>query len=214
MDINRLKERINRSEGLKRTVHRMLISPRKTAPRLWVKIVLNPFFSSRGRGSVVKWSARLNVTPINRFVLGRRSVVENRCVIDNAVGDVIIGSDSRIGIANTVIGPVRVGEKVITAQNVVLSGLNHNYMDIERPIREQGVTTKPIVIEDDVWIGAGSVITAGVTIGRHSIVAAGSVVTKSLPPYSVCAGVPARIIKYFDSESKEWRSPDKSLNHS
>lgn len=209
MNISELKKRVNRDPKLKRTVHRMLISPRKTTPRLWVKLFVNPFFSKRGKGSVVKLSARLNVTPINRFVLGRRSVVENRCVIDNGVGDVIVGADSRIGIANTIIGPIKIGDKVITAQNVVLSGLNHNYLDADTPIREQGVTAKPIVIEDDVWIGAGAVITAGVTIGRHSIVAAGSVVTKPIPSYSVFAGVPAKMIKYYDHASGQWRSPDK-----
>lgn len=209
MNINKIKEALKRDEKTKRFVLRMLISPRRTAPRLWVKVFLNPFFSKRGRGSAVKLSARLNVTPINRFSLGRGSVIENRTIVDNAVGDVAIGSSTRIGIGNTVIGPVSVGDNVITAQNVVLSGLNHNYRDPDVPIRRQGVTTSPIVIEDDVWIGANSTVTAGVTIGRHSVVAGGSVVVKSVPPYSVCAGVPARVIKYYDFTSGEWKCPEK-----
>jgi acetyltransferase-like isoleucine patch superfamily enzyme len=57
------------------------------------------------------------------------------------------------------------------------------------------VSTKPVVISDDVWIGANATITPGVTIGRHSVVAAGSVVTHDVPPYTIVAGVPARIIK-------------------
>jgi acetyltransferase-like isoleucine patch superfamily enzyme len=62
-------------------------------------------------------------------------------------------------------------------------------------MKEQGVTQKGIVIEDDCWIAANSIILDGVTIGRGSVVAAGAVVSKSVPPYSVVAGVPARIIK-------------------
>lgn len=204
MNVNRLKEKINRNEKLKWFIHRSMLSRRKTEPRLWVKWFVNPFFSKRGRGSVVKRGARLNVTPINPFVLGAGSVIERYTVVDNAVGAVVIGCDTRIGLGNTVIGPVRVGDHVITAQHVVLSGLNHNYEDVGRTIREQGVSTRPIVIEDDVWIGANSTVTAGVTIGRHSIVAAGSVVAKDIPPFSVCAGVPARMIKYYDPERKAW----------
>jgi acetyltransferase-like isoleucine patch superfamily enzyme len=59
----------------------------------------------------------------------------------------------------------------------------------------QGVTRDPIVIEDDCWIASHSIVLAGVTIGRGSIVAAGSVVTKSVPPYSIVAGSPARVIR-------------------
>lgn len=209
MDASKLKEKVNSNEKLKKIVHRSLISPRRTAPRLWVKLFVNPFFSKRGKGSIVKWNAKLNVSPINPFVLGARSIIENNTVVDNGVGAVVIGKNTRIGLGNTVIGPVKVGDNVITAQNVVMSGLNHNYEDINRPIREQGVSMKPIVIEDEVWVGANSTVTAGVTIGRHSVIAAGSVVVKDVPPYSVCAGVPARVIKRYDAESKTWVSVKK-----
>ncbi|MEG3048473.1 MAG: DapH/DapD/GlmU-related protein, partial [Mucinivorans sp.] len=92
----------------------------------------------------------------------------------------------------------------------VLSGLNHNYQDPLRMIREQGITTSPITIEDDVWIGANSSVMSGVHIGRHCVVAGGSVVVSDVPEYSVCAGVPARVIKSYDFELKEWvASPKK-----
>jgi acetyltransferase-like isoleucine patch superfamily enzyme len=93
---------------------------------------------------------------------------------------------------------------VILAQNIVVSGLNHSYEDISLPPRLQKVSTKPIRIEDNVWIGANAVITAGVTIGKHSVVGAGSVVTKDVPGYCVAVGNPARIIKKYDFERKEW----------
>ena len=62
-------------------------------------------------------------------------------------------------------------------------------------MKEQGVTRQFVVIEDDCWIASHSVILAGVTVGRGSIVAAGSVVTTDVPPYSIVAGVPARVIR-------------------
>lgn len=66
------------------------------------------------------------------------------------------------------------------------------------------LTKNLILIEDDVWIGSNSIIVAGVTIHSHTVVAAGSVVTKSLPPYSVVAGNPAKVIKQYQFESNEW----------
>jgi acetyltransferase-like isoleucine patch superfamily enzyme len=82
--------------------------------------------------------------------------------------------------------------------------LNHNYSDITRRIDEQSVSTSEIHIESDVWIGSNSIVVAGVRIGTHSVVAGGSVVTKDVPPYSVVAGNPAKILKRFDFESGMW----------
>jgi len=102
------------------------------------------------------------------------------------------------------IGPVSVGNDVILAQNIVVSGLNHGYEDVSMPIRMQKVSTKDIVIEDEVWIGANSVIVAGVTIGKHAVVAGGSVVTKSVAAYTIVAGNPAKAIKRYNVDLKEW----------
>jgi acetyltransferase-like isoleucine patch superfamily enzyme len=60
------------------------------------------------------------------------------------------------------------------------------------------------VIEDECWIAANTVITAGVTIGKHSVIAAGAVVTKNIPPYSIAVGNPAKVIKKYDFDKKEW----------
>ena len=67
----------------------------------------------------------------------------------------------------------------------------------------QGVSVAPIIIEDNAWIAANSIITAGVTIGKHAIVAGGSVVTKNVPPYTIVAGNPAKAIKRYQSESQK-----------
>jgi acetyltransferase-like isoleucine patch superfamily enzyme len=78
---------------------------------------------------------------------------------------------------------------------VSLYAENHVFDDPSIPMKEQGVRRSFIKIEDDCWIAANSIILAGVTIGKGSVVAAGSVVTHDVPPYSVVAGSPARIIK-------------------
>jgi len=148
--------------------------------------------------------ARLDVVPFNRFDLGANSTIEDFCIINNGVGDVIIGNNTLIGIGNVIIGPLTIGNNVILAQNIVVSGLNHEYKDPLVPIRFQHVTTAAITIADDCWIAANAVITAGVTIGKHCIIGAGAVVTKDIPPFSVAAGNPARVVKRYDESLKEW----------
>ncbi len=201
-----IKEKLSAYPGLKRAIHRFIMHPVKTRPNWWIRI-FSFLYLKRGRHSVIYRSVRCDLPPFNLFSIGAYSVVEDYTCLNNAVGELTIGDYSRVGLGNTVIGPVHIGNHVNTAQNVVVSGLNHNYQDPERRIDEQGVSTSLITIEDDVWIGANSTVLAGVTIGRHSIVAAGSVVTRSVPPYSVCAGAPAKVVKQYDFEQKAWVKP-------
>ena len=116
----------------------------------------------------------------------------------------MIGCNTRVGIGNTIIGPVTISDNVNIGQNVTISGLNHNYEDPNKTISEQGVSTMPIKIENNVWIGANSVVLPGVQIGNHSVIGAGSIITKDIPPYSVAVGNPARIVKRYDMDLKEW----------
>lgn len=92
-------------------------------------------------------------------------------------------------------GEIRIGNDVRIASHVMMIGANHRFDDLDKPIAKQGVERRSIIIEDDVWIAGRVNIVAGVTVGRGSVVAAGAVVTKDVPPYSVVAGVPARVIK-------------------
>lgn len=199
-----LTEKIKANKKLKRFVHWMLIPPYQARPRRWVNWFVNPFYHKKGKGSVIRRSVRMDVVPFNRFELGEYSTIEDFSTINNGVGGVIIGRETRIGMGNVIIGPVTIGNSVIFAQNIVLSGLNHSYENIEVPISNQKETTSPIIIEDECWVGANAVITAGVTLGKHSVVAAGAVVTKNIPPYCVAVGNPARVIKKYDFERKEW----------
>lgn len=199
-----LKEKINANPRLKKLVHWMLIPSGEARPRLWVRLFYNPLVHKRGKGAKVRWSVRLDVLPFNRFDMGKNATIEGKSTINNGVGDVIMGDHSLIGLNNVVIGPVSIGTRSIIAQNVVISGLNHTYEDPTISVDEQGVTVKPIIIDEDCWIGANCVITAGVHIGKHCIVAAGSIVTKSVPPYCVIGGNPAKIIKQYNFDTKEW----------
>jgi acetyltransferase-like isoleucine patch superfamily enzyme len=78
---------------------------------------------------------------------------------------------------------------------------NHTFARRDLPIRAQPTEERPIVIEDDVWLGASAIVLSGVTVGQGSVVAAGAVVTHSLPPYSVARGVPAQIVGMRGEES-------------
>jgi len=199
-----LKENIKNNPALKKIVHRMLIPKGEATPRLWVKLLVNPFLHKRGKGSKIRYRTRIDVLPFNRFEMGEGSTIEDFCTINNGVGDVLIGDNTLIGMSNVIIGPVTIGNDVILAQNIVVSALNHEYRDVTLPIHAQKILTAPIVIEDDCWIAANAVITAGVTIGKHSVVAANAVVTKNIPPYSVAVGNPAKVIKQYDFELKDW----------
>ena len=70
---------------------------------------------------------------------------------------------------------------------------------------KQGFTPpRAVIIEDDVWIGANSVILAGVSIGKHSVIAAGSIIVQNVPAYTVVAGNPGKIIKQYDFSLQQW----------
>jgi len=110
---------------------------------------------------------------------------------------ITIGKNCFIGEFNVIRGQggVHIGNDVYTGPMVQIVAVNHVHRDPERPIREQGITAQGIVIEDDVWIGAGATVVDGVTIGRGSVIGAGAVVTSDIPPYSIAVGIPARPVK-------------------
>ncbi|OFY09138.1 MAG: acetyltransferase [Bacteroidetes bacterium GWE2_42_24] len=199
-------QNIKSNPKLKRFVLLAMIPKNQARPRLWVKLFLNPFFHQKGKRSRICRNSRIDVLPFNNFCLGEDSTIEDFCTINNGVGDVLIGDRTRIGMSNVLIGPVTIGNDVIFAQNIVLSGLNHSYQDITIPIHKQGVSRQEITVEDEVWIGANCVVVAGVTIGKHSVIAAGSVVTKDVPPYSVVVGNPGRVIKQYSFDSNKWEN--------
>lgn len=112
-----------------------------------------------------------------------------------------LGKFNRIGCDNNII----IEDDVLCAPNVHISDRNHGYEDIYTPINLQPITTKgAIVIGAETWLGFGCQIMSGVKIGKHCIIAAGSVVTKNVPDYSVVGGNPAKILRYYNEETKQW----------
>ncbi len=107
-----------------------------------------------------------------------------------------VGDRSDIGMDALVIGPVHIGADVMMGPRCVLLASSHDTRRVDVPMNTQGFRDdRPIVIEDDVWIGAGCIILPGRRIGTGSIVGAGSVVVSDVPPWTVVAGNPARVVK-------------------
>lgn len=116
-----------------------------------------------------------------------------------------IGNDSLIGEYSVIRGQggVTIGNRVYTSPMSQIIAVNHVFSDPNRPFVEQGISAKGIIIEDDVWIGSAAVITDGVRIGRGAVIAAGAVVNQDVPPHTVVAGVPAKIVREIDGTLKD-----------
>ena len=194
MNHEEVRVKFKSNPRLKRMVDWLIMNQVETRPRWFIRL-LAPLYQHRGRHAIIHHSVRMDTPPYRKFWLGDYSVVESFACINNAVGDVIIGNHTRIGLHNTIIGPVTIGSHVNLAQGITITALNHNFDDSEKRIDQQGISTKEVVLEDDIWVGANAVILPGVTIGTHAVVAAGAIVTKDVPPHSLVAGVPAKVIR-------------------
>ena len=194
MDNESVRAKLKDNPKLKKLIDWVIMNQVETRPRWFVRL-LAPLYQHRGKHTVIHHSVRMDTPPYRKFSIGNYSVVESFACINNAVGDVEIGDYTRIGLHNTIIGPVKIGSHVNLAQGITVTALNHNFSDAGKRIDEQGVRTNPVTIEDDVWIGTNAVILPGIIIGTHSVIAAGAVVTKDVPPHSLVAGVPAKVIK-------------------
>ena len=194
MNNEAIREMFKKNPKWKNFIDWIIMNQVETRPRWFIRI-LSPLYQHRGKHSVIHSSVRMDTPPYRKFSLGDYSVIESFACINNAVGDVIIGNYTRIGLHNTIIGPVTIGHHVNLAQGITVTALNHKFENPDIRIDEQGVSTKPVVIGNDIWVGANAIILPGVTIGDHSVIAAGAIVTKDVPPHSLVAGVPAKIIK-------------------
>ena len=151
--------------------------------RIYGKIlmcILRPLFKSHGKNFIFE--------PRGSFYTFRTISVGD---------DVYIGPFARLVSSESTI---TIGNKVMFGPDVIIMGGDHNMSQIgifSRDVHEKlPENDLPIIIEDDVWVGARAIILKGVTIGRGAIVAAGSVVTKNVPPYSIVAGVPAKVARW------------------
>ncbi|RYY58703.1 MAG: acyltransferase, partial [Chitinophagaceae bacterium] len=174
--------------------------------RLWIRLLVNRFYHKRGKGSVIRSNSRIDVFPWNRFEIGELTTIESFVVINNGSGHVLMGDRVRVGIGSVVLGPVTMGNGSGIGQHVFVAGFSHGYEDGEKNSSVQPLVIKHTIIEDEAHIGSNSVVLPGITIGRRSQVGAGSVVTRDIPPFSIAVGNPARVIKKYDHELKQWVS--------
>ncbi len=136
-----------------------------------------------------------------RIIIGEQCSIALGALIQ---GNVRIGDECSVQAYGNIVGYgdpdctegiITIGNKVRIASHCVMVAANHRFTDPEQTIHGQGIDPAPITIEDDVWLGARVNVLAGVTIGQGSVIGAGSVVTKDIPPYSIAAGVPCKVIK-------------------
>lgn len=171
---------------------------------------------ARKSGIKISLGIGIDMTGCNNIQVGNNISIMRLCSLHARDGRLEMGNNIRIN-SNTCIGAsdggkIIIGDNVLIAQNVVLRASDHGHSSIDIPIIQQGHTGGEIIIEDDVWIGANSVITRNVTIGSHSIIGAGSIVTKDVEPYSIVGGSPARLIsKRFDTHTVLIKNVEPSL---
>lgn len=159
---------------------------------------------SVGRDFIVEDYAEVNcmtyrgIIAGDRVTIGKHAIIRPTNIYGSTIGEGLkIGNNSSIGPYSYIgcSGYIEIGDNVMMSPRVSIYAENHLFDHPDLTIKEQGVKREFVKIEDDCWIAANTVILAGVTIGRGSVIAAGSVVTKDIPPYSVVGGVPAKVIK-------------------
>ena len=192
-------EKIKQNPRLRRLALWLLTPSKRPRPRWWLRL-LRPLLHPAGKGSKICSHARADIFPWHRFVLERDAQIEDFAVVNNGAGDVRIGEGSR----SVVVGPVDIGRYVFLGQHVSVQGLIHGYEDVTQDPNLQPLMLRPVKVGDYTHLGTNSTIMAGVTIGERCQIGAGSVVTKDIPPYTVAVGNPARAVKRYDFEKKEW----------
>lgn len=157
-----------------------------------------------GRMSKIESHCIIQTTSVNGIKIGKNCTIGDYVMIrpSSYYGGkpgygLVIGDRSAIGVRSYIgcSGKIVIGSDVIIGPNCTIIAENHIFNDKEKPIKEQGVTNSGILINNDVWIGANVTILDGVSIGSHSVIAAGSVVTRNVESNSLVAGIPARKIR-------------------
>lgn len=137
--------------------------------------------------------------------IGKAVMIMQDCTI-HLYGEVKIGDRCYFNRGCYVVSheQLLIGDDCIFGQRVSIHDQDHRLEPVDVPPGERGYDSSPVIIEDNVWVGADAIILRGVTIGYGSVVAAGSIVTKDVPPKSLVAGVPAKVIKTLaTSDSQE-----------
>jgi acetyltransferase-like isoleucine patch superfamily enzyme len=154
------------------------------------------------RGAFAKWPLHGNALEMfaeGRLEIGPQVVLEPGVWLTAAApGRIVIGEGSFLNLTVQVAAMdlVEIGAHCMFANGCFITDANHRFDDLSKPVPWQGFTSKgPTRVGDNVWCGANVVITSGVTVGERCVIGANSVVTQDLPPYSIAAGAPAKVLK-------------------
>lgn len=159
------------------------------------RFAYRPFMAE---GSLFDLLERVEIHDLANLSLGDGTTIESGCTLYCMNAPLKIGKgcylnrNVRLGSGGD--APLTMGDNVMVGPNVVMDTSRHNHDRLDLPMKEQGLSYEPIIVGDDVWVGANAVITCGVKVGRGSIVGAGAVVTRDVDEFSIVGGVPARKI--------------------
>lgn len=215
--INQLKSYLKKNPSLKMKVHALIFRKKPYDARLrWFVWILWTFPRYFKRG--IAWSSRLDLVPFHRFKFGKFSRIEKNVVINNGMGDVELGDEVHTGIGCVIIGPVKMEKHVGLSQYVRILGMHHG-IDPRTPHHHQSCAAAPVILEEDAFIGTGTVIMGKkdgtpLTIGKYARVGANSVVTQDIPPYSIAVGNPAKVVKTWDHDNQVWVKVAYPTDHS
>ena len=178
--------------------HRMLTPKyaRLLVRLAWLKLRLGRRLQADGL-CFVGPGVKLEVKPGARLVLGRWAWIGHGCKIRVHEGEVRIGAKTVLGQECTISAyrHVSIGRECVVADRVMLIDFDHGVVDVERPIRLQGIYKRDVRVGNNCWIGYGVCVLRGVTVGNNCVLGTSAVVTHDVPDDSVAAGIPARVIR-------------------
>ena len=169
----------------------------------WNRLAIHREFLRRE--AFVRWPVHGNVLDAfqeGRLEVGAGTLLEPHVWI-TAPGSARVGIGSgtflNIGVMVAAVELVEIGDHCMFANGCFVTDGNHRFDDPDTPVPWQGFTTKgPVRVADNVWCGANVVITSGVTVGERCVIGANSVVTEDIPPFSIAAGAPARVVRTIE----------------
>lgn len=180
--------------------------------KIYTVIISKAFHSVGSKASI---SPPLRFGNLSRIQLGNRVTIHENCwlqVITNHEDifespNIIMADDVSIGMSSTISAAKRITfeEYVFTARNFYVSDHEHEFHDVSCPIAVQGISKiREVRIGARTWIGQNVVVLPGVTIGRHCVIAANSVVRQDVPDYSIAGGAPARVLRTYSEATGNW----------
>ena len=184
--------------------------------RLWLRYVARRYLRPSGR----RWETngplflgnrlQIQVGRRGRLRFGRFAWIGDGTKIRCHEGEVVIGQKTVFGQDCTISAyeRVRIGEQCVIADRAMFIDFDHGVVEVERPIRLQGIYTREVVVGSNVWVGYGACILRGVRVGDNAIVGTNAVVTRDVPANAVVAGVPAKVVRMREAPRElVWPEP-------